>query len=231
MINVKSLVTRANPLPDTAPDNLSARASEELTAPLGSTPVTRREAREGRGTREGRRPRGTSRRGVLAGAVACTAAAVVAVVTGSVFFALDAPKAPEGVEQLADEPDYGTTAELENVADLIVRVRLSAGREEPVDGIVMTVATAQVTATAKGGDSSDRSIEVLYPTPGFSSETADLTAGKEYVLLLGTLDGERFTLVNTAQGAYRVENGHAVASDVNDVALSPGVLQALRLTP
>ncbi|WP_073951505.1 hypothetical protein [Streptomyces kebangsaanensis] len=218
MINVKSLVTRANPLPDAASDGLSTRASEELTALLGSTPVTQRGPR-------------VSRRGVLAGAVACTAAAVVAVVAGAVLFPLGSPKEPEVAGRHADEPYYGTTAELENVADLIVRVRLGAGHEEPVDDTDMTVATARVTATAKGGDSSGGSIEVVYTTPGSGPETADLTAGKEYVLLLSTLDGERFFLVNTAQGAYRVENGHAVASDANDITLSPGVLKALRLTP
>ncbi|MFE9173099.1 hypothetical protein ACFYNZ_27135 [Streptomyces kebangsaanensis] len=215
MINVKSLVTRANPLPDAASDGLSTRASEELTALLGSTPVTQRGPR-------------VSRRGVLAGAVACTAAAVVA---GAVLFPLGSPKEPEVAGRRADEPYYGTTAELENVADLIVRVRLGAGHEEPVEGTDMTVATARVTATAKGGDSSGGSIEVVYTTPGSGPETADLTVGKEYVLLLSTPDGERFFLVNTAQGAYRVENGHAVASDANDITLSPGVLKALRLTP
>jgi hypothetical protein len=39
------------------------------------------------------------------------------------------------------------------------------------------------------------------------------TDPKEYVLLLDALDGGRFTPVSTAQGAYRVEDGHAVASD------------------
>ncbi|MEU2980816.1 hypothetical protein ABZ678_28655 [Streptomyces hirsutus] len=226
MINIKSLVTRANPLPDAASDGLSTRASEELTPLLGSTPVTQSVTR--RGAREGRRPRGMSRRKALAGAVACTAAAVVA---GAVFLPLDSPKEPEVAEQRADQPYYATTAELENVADLIVRVRLGAGHEEPVDGTVMTVATARVTATAKGGDSSAGSIEVVYATPGSTPEAADLTAGKEYVLLLSTPDGEHFFPVNTMQGVRRVENGHAVASDVNDIALSPGVLKALRLTP
>lgn len=138
-------------------------------------------------------------------------------------------KEPGGAGQLADEPYFGTTTELENAADLIVRVRLGTGHEESVDGIAETVATARVTATAKGGESPGRSIEVVYATPGLSSETADLTEGKEYVLLLDTLGGGRFTLVNTTQGAYRVEDGHTAASGDNDVALSHGALKALRL--
>ncbi|MET9778171.1 hypothetical protein ABZ023_28625 [Streptomyces sp. NPDC006367] len=221
MINVKSLVARADPVPDTASDELSARAAEELAALVGSTPVTQR------GVRKRRTLRGVSRRGALVASVACTAAAVVA---GVAFFTLDGPEEPGGGGRLSDEPYFGTTAELENAADLIVRVRLGAGHEESVDGIDETVATARVTAAAKGDESSGRSIEVVYTTPGSGPETADLAEGKEYVLLLDTMDGGRFALVNTTQGAYRVENGHAVASGDNDVALSPGVNKALRLT-
>ncbi|MFH9981604.1 hypothetical protein ACH4ND_20590 [Streptomyces sp. NPDC017179] len=221
MINVKSLVTRANPVPDAASDELSARASEDLAALVGSTPVTQR------GVRKRRTPRGVSRRGALVASVACAAVAVVAGVT---FFALDSPEEPGGGGPLADEPYFETTAKLENAADLIVRVRLGAGHEESVDGIDETVATARVTATAKGDESSGRSIEVVYTTPGSGPETADLAEGKEYVLLLDTMGGGRFTLVNTTQGAYRVEDGQAVASGGNDIALSPGVTKALRLT-
>ncbi|MFC9173505.1 MULTISPECIES: hypothetical protein [Streptomyces] len=38
-----------------------------------------------------------------------------------------------------------------------------------------------------------------YATPGAGPETAALTEGKEYVLLLDAQDDGRFTLVNTTQ--------------------------------
>ncbi|MGX1474987.1 UNVERIFIED_CONTAM: hypothetical protein RKD50_003795 [Streptomyces canus] len=38
------------------------------------------------------------------------------------------------------------------------------------------------------------------------------------------------TLVNTTQGVHGVEDGHAVAGEDNNVALSAGALKALRMT-
>lgn len=164
-------------------------------------------------------------------AVACTAATVVA---GVAVLALQDPKQPGGGDGggsgLADEPYFAKTAELEAASVLIVRARLGAGHEETVDGLTETVATAEVVATAKGGSPAGSEIELAYTTPGSGPETAELAAGKEYVLLLDELDGGRFTLINTTQGAYGIEGGHAVAGGDNDVTLSPGVLKALRLT-
>lgn len=220
MINVKSLVTRANPVPEA--DGLSARAREELAALTGTGPAA------GRPAPVRRRPRPLSRRGALVGALACVAAVVVA---GAAFFALDGPQGPGGGGQVADEPYFATAAELEGATDLIVRARLGEGHEETVDGIRETVATARVTATAKGSAPAGGTVEVAYTTPGFAAETADLVEGHEYVMLLGATDGGRFTLVNTVQGAYRVEGGRPVPSDANEVALSPEVVTSLGLAP
>lgn len=143
-------------------------------------------------------------------AVACTAAAVVA---GVAVFALNDPKEPGGGGggPMADEPYFRTTAELESASVLIVRARLGAGHEETSDGLTETVATAEVLATAKGTSPTGGRIELAYTTPGSGPETADLAAGKEYVLLLDELDGGRFTPVNTTQGVYGVDGGHAVS--------------------
>lgn len=215
MISVKSLVTRANPVPGTAPEGLSARAHEELASLLGTAPVQERAVR--------RRPR----RGFLVTVVAGTAAAMVA---GVALFAMEGPREPGGGDgRVADEPYFATTAELEGAAALVVRARLGAGREETTDGIRETVAPARVTATGKGDMSPGATIEVVYTAPGSRPETADLSEGHEYVLLLDKMDSGRYTLVNTTQGIYRVEDGHPVAGSDNDVSLSPGVLKALRL--
>ncbi|MGW0422078.1 hypothetical protein [Streptomyces sp. NPDC003015] len=163
-------------------------------------------------------------------AVACAAAAAVTTVT---VFALNDPKEPggSGGGPMADEPYFGTTAELEDASVLIVRARLGTGHEETTDGLTETVATAQVLATAKGmSPPTGGDFELVYTTPGSGPETADLAAGKEYVLLLDEPHGNRFTLVNSTQGVYRVEDGRAVPGHNNDVALSAGVLRALRLT-
>ncbi|MFT9669180.1 hypothetical protein ACMZ5F_22860 [Streptomyces rhizosphaericola] len=217
MMRVKSLVGAANPVPaperEQQPDGLSARALTELAALVGTpTPSAA--------------PRRTPRRRLLIAAGACTvAAAAVAVGVTAVLSGLEEP----GGGPLADEPFYASTAELEEEADLIVLARLGAGREETADDSDRTVATAVVAATAKGADPG-RTVEVSYTTPGSGPETADLTEGKEYVLLLDAQDDGRFTLVNTTQGVYEVNGGRAVAGADNDVTLSTGVLKALRLT-
>ncbi|MFJ3825754.1 hypothetical protein [Streptomyces nodosus] len=214
MINktrVKSLVQDVNPVPDATTDGLSARARGELVELVGSVQT--------------RRP---SRRRALVAAVACTATAVVATVA---VFALNGPKEPGGSDDpMADEPYYRTTAALEDASVLIVRARLGVWHEETTDGLTETVATARVLATAKGASPTSGRIELAYTTPGSGPETAGLAAGKEYILLLDKLDGDRFTPVNTTQGVYGVEDGHAVAGHNNDVALSAGVLKALRMT-
>jgi hypothetical protein len=224
MINVKSLVQHVNPVPDPPTNGMSARARDELAELIGSDLV---EAVETKRRGPARRP---SRRGVLVAAVACTAAAVVA---GVAVFALNDPKEPGGGGggPMADEPYFRTTAELESASVLIVRARLGAGHEETSDGLTETVATAEVLATAKGTSPTGGRIELAYTTPGSGPETADLAAGKEYVLLLDELDGGRFTPVNTTQGVYGVDGGHAVAGADNDVTLSAGVIKALKLTP
>ncbi|UFR06065.1 hypothetical protein KBP30_34980 [Streptomyces sp. Go40/10] len=232
-MRVKSLIANADPVPGTTEGTLSARAAEELSALVGPhgapppAPVRR-----------------SPRRGALVAVVACGAAAALA---GVAFLSLHGDPAGPGGHRagarsgpagrgeaagggaLADEPSFGSTAELERAADVIVRARLGAGHEETVDDVRTTVATAQVLATAKGRTPGD-SVEVSYTTPGTGPETAALTAGKEYVLLLDKGEGGRYVLVNTTQGWYEVEGGAAVPAEGNRVALSPGVREALRLT-
>ncbi|SMF85705.1 hypothetical protein [Streptomyces sp. Amel2xC10] len=229
----KSLIKNANPVPDTADKGLSPRAADELATLIGSPEATF--------STVARRP---ARRGLFVAAVACAAAVVI----GGGLFALQGdpagpnsdaavpsssraePGQSDGGGTITDEPYYDSTAELEGAASLIVRARLGAGHEKSADGVSTTVATAQVTAIAKGETPGD-SIRVSYTTPGTGPETAGLSAGKEYVLLLaGSEDGSYF-LVNTTQGWYTVEDGTAVAGRDNGVALSPAVRKALGLSP
>ncbi|MEU0838477.1 twin-arginine translocation signal domain-containing protein [Streptomyces sp. NPDC005962] len=219
-MRVKSLIKNADPIPDTAYEGLSARAADELAAlvgPGGAVPSA-----------AARRP---SRRGFLVAAVAAT----VAVGIGGVALVSRESNQPGQTggpvagPRVADEPSYGSTATLERAADVIVRARLGAGREETVDDIPTTVATATVVAAAKGGTSGD-AMRVSYPTPGSGPETAPLTAGREYVLLLEKGEDARYFLVNTTQGWYAVKDGTPIAGKDNGVALSPGVRTALRLT-
>ncbi|MGW4220901.1 hypothetical protein ACWEJZ_28290 [Streptomyces bacillaris] len=139
--------------------------------------------------------------------------------------------APEREQQ----PDGLSARALTELAALVGTPSPSAApRRTPRRRLLMaadacTVATAVVAATAKGADPG-RTVEVSYTTPGSGPETAGLTEGKEYVLLLDAQDDGRFTLVNTTQGVYEVNGGRAVAGADNDVTLSTGVLKALRLT-
>ncbi|MCX4823981.1 hypothetical protein OG883_29720 [Streptomyces sp. NBC_01142] len=213
MIRVKSLIKRANPVPDTTADGMPARASDELASLVGSGPALPLPSRR------------SPRRRLLLAAAVCGAAAVVA---GVAVLTLQGPEEPGGGRLVADEPYYGSTAQLEGAADLIVRARLGAGREESADDYSETVAAADVLAIAKG-EAPGRSIELAYTTPGSGPETAALTEGKEYVFLLERQDDGRFTLVNSTQGSYGIEGGRARAGADNDVALSEKARTALRL--
>ncbi|MFE3741767.1 hypothetical protein ACFXP3_38405 [Streptomyces sp. NPDC059096] len=228
-MRVKSMIRNVNPVPPPEPGELSPRAAAELAALVG--PVD-----------EGTRPlrtvaaRRQPRRALLTAVVACAAAGVIGGATllllpGDPAGPGEGPGAGPGGGAVADEPYFGTTDRLEGVATVIVRARLGAGREEDTDDVRTTVATADVLATAKGSTPGD-SIEVAYTTPGSGPETAGLTEGKEYVLLLEESGDGGYVLVNTTQGWYGVggDGRRAVAGNDNDVALSPGVLKALRLT-
>ncbi|MFF9321378.1 hypothetical protein ACF1BP_27380 [Streptomyces sp. NPDC014735] len=220
---VASLVRHADPLPTGASEEgLSPRARRELGLLVD----------EARPVPPTWRPR---RRGVLIGAVACGAAAMVAAVA---VLAASGPDEPSGglvADEpsggvVADEPHYPSTAELEGAADLIVRAKLGEGAERTVDDITSTEAPAEVLATAKGTAPGGR-VTVSYTPPGSGGpETAALEAGEEYVFLLERQDDGRFTLVNSAQGSYGVSGDRAVPTGDNAVTLSPGVLKALRLT-
>ncbi|MFI9627310.1 hypothetical protein [Streptomyces sp. NPDC052042] len=212
---VASLIRHADPLPTGASEEgLSPRARGELGVLVGEArpvPLTRR-------------PR---RRGVLIGTVACGAAAVL--IGAVAVLAASGPDEPSG-GLVADEPHYPSPAELEGAADLIVRAKLGEGAERTVDDITSTEAPAEVLATAKGTAPGGR-VTVSYTPPGLGGpETAALKAGEEYVFLLERQDDGRFTLVNSVQGSYGVSGDRAVPTGDNTVTLSPGVLQALRLT-
>ncbi|MFK4270838.1 hypothetical protein [Streptomyces milbemycinicus] len=168
-----------------------------------------------------------SRRGLaLSGAAVAVAAVVVTLVT--VFGSPGGGSGGRPAEPpAADEPYYMTTGDLERSADVIVRARLVATRE--ADG--ETIATVSVVATGKGKPPG-RTIHASYPSPGAALPSGpELTVRHEYVLLLARMDDGKYALVNTTQGYYGIEAGHAKAGPDNDVALSDGVLKALGLTP
>lgn len=123
----------------------------------------------------------------------------------------------------------------------MMRVRPPARTANPVPALETEQKSNELSARARtepprrrsrrplGGADPGRTVEVSYATPGAGPETAALTEGKEYVLLLDAQDDGRFTLVNTTQGVYEVNGGRAVAGPDNEVALSAGALKALRL--
>ncbi|MGY0058464.1 hypothetical protein ACWY4P_18250 [Streptomyces sp. LZ34] len=204
MIRVKDLMQQANPVPEAVP----GESAEPPRKPL--------------------RRRGP----VLGGVVAVLAAAVVTVIAVFAVFGTQGGSSgdPAAKPPVADEPYYRTTGDLERSADLIVRARLDATRETDEDGIPETVATVSVVATSKGKPPG-RTIQVSYISPGAALPAGpELTVRHEYVLLLERMDDGRYALVNTAQGSYGTESGHAEAGPDNDVALSDGVLKALGLT-
>ncbi|MFI1333557.1 hypothetical protein ACH4U7_26335 [Streptomyces sp. NPDC020845] len=206
MIRVKSLMQQANPVQESAP--------EEPARPSG---------------RQRARRRGL----VLSGAVAALAVAVAVVVTLVTVYGSQGggsggrPAEPPA----ADEPYYMTTGDLERHADVVVRARVDATRETDEDGFSETIATVRVVATGKGKPPG-RTIHASYPSPGGASLPAgpELTVRHEYVLLLERMGDGKYVLVNTTQGYYGIEAGHAKAGPHNRVALSDGVLKALGLT-
>ncbi|MDW6059962.1 hypothetical protein SAZ11_20595 [Streptomyces sp. FXJ1.4098] len=205
MIRVKSLMQQANPVQESAP--------EEPARPSG---------------RQRARRRGL----VLSGAVAALAVAVAVVVTLVTVYGSQGggsggrPAEPPA----ADEPYYMTTGDLERHADVVVRARVDATRETDEDGDRETTATVSVLATGKGR-SPGRTLHVSYTTPGTVLPSGpELTVRHEYVLLLERMGGGRYVMVNTTQGSYGIEAGHAKAGPHNRVALSDGVLEALGLT-
>ncbi|KUJ37195.1 hypothetical protein ACZ90_69705 [Streptomyces albus subsp. albus] len=225
--SVKSLVKSADPVggrtsaePSRLPDGLAEMAGAHTLEP---PPTGRAEPRSGRPVR----------RGVLLGGLALGAAAAVAAVAMAVH-APDGSPSPGGRAGgsggvVADEPYYPASASLESSADVIVRARIGAGRQETEDGVDYTVAPARVLAIAKG-KVAGRSVLVVHTTPGSGNpETAALDEGQEYVLLLRRNPDGRFGLVNTVQGTYRVEAGKAVPDEDNEVRLSARVLTALGL--
>jgi hypothetical protein len=206
MVDVRRLMTSANPVPDRPDTDLSARARAELAALVGSaTPAARNRRR----------------------LVPVVAVAVVVVVAVGVVVALRTlgGSAPP----TADEPFYDSTQALEASADMIIRGRLESTREQTDNGFPETVAAVTVERVAKGnGLSAGQHIEIAYTTPGSGPETpAGLAPGGEYVLLLVRSTDAPASLVNTTQGYYAVSGGRATPAKGNSVPLSAGVRKAL----
>ncbi|WP_315099365.1 hypothetical protein, partial [uncultured Cellulomonas sp.] len=162
-------------------------------------------------------------------AAALVAAAVV------VAIALVVPRLLTGSAPAvqADYPHYASTAELEGVADLIVRGTFTSITPDDSAGYPRVIATVDVTAAAKGPVEPGTTLEIAY-TSGGAGERTDLEVGGEYVLLLddlADLEGDwPPTPVNAFQGFYTVVDGRAVAGPDNAVPLSPATLGALGLS-
>ncbi|MEE6257226.1 hypothetical protein [Plantactinospora sonchi] len=131
----------------------------------------------------------------------------------------------------ADEPYYGSTAELEESADVIVRGDIVDTREHSDRGWREVTATIRVAAVAKGEVAVGTTVEVSYARPGSGPETPEELdpAGGEYVFLLALWPEGGSSLVNTSQGYYRISDGRAVATKDNPVPLGPEVRQRLGL--
>ncbi|MFI6862063.1 hypothetical protein ACIBKZ_19545 [Streptomyces sp. NPDC050421] len=213
----ESLIRRADPLSsNTVLPSLSPRATRELSMLYDKA-----------GSVSAVVPPPRRRRVGLIAVAACGAAAVVAAVA---VFAVNATTGDTDGGLVADEPVYESAQELEGAADLIVRAELGKGAERTVDDVTSVQAPAKVLATAKGTAPGPQVTVSYTPPDAGGPESAALTPGKEYVFLLERQDDGRFTLVNSTQGAYGVSGGRAVAGEGNAVTLSPGVLEALRLT-
>ena len=214
MSHVEQLLRAANPVPEDRTTALSARARAELDALVPGAPTA---------ARRRNRPRAL----VLTGAAALV---VGAVVVGALVVAPALTGGPPS-SGTADEPFYGTTAELEGRAELIVRGTVTSAIDDQDAGYPRTVATVDVTAVAKGDVAAGSSMQVAYTTPGSGPESPEgLAVGGEYVLLLETIPGEPAVLVNTTQGYFTVTDGRAVPTDQNTVALEPATLAALGLS-
>ena len=223
MVDVRRLMTNANPVPERPDPDLSARARAELTALVGPEPPGAGKApatgpAAGPTTRPAIR---TWRRLVPAIAVAVVVVAVGVVVALRTLGA--------GPPPTADEPFYESTQALETKADMIVRGRLESTREQTDNGFPETVATVAVLRVAKGDNvTAGQRIEVAYTTPGSGPETpTGLVPGGEYVLLLVRSAGAPANLVNTTQGYYPVSGDRATPAPGNPVPLSDGVKKAL----
>ncbi|MET0788422.1 MAG: hypothetical protein ABWY33_04180 [Cellulomonas sp.] len=218
MTRTRTLLRDANPVREARGAPLSPRARGELYALVPST------ARGWSGGTPGRRPRGVGVGVALVGAVALVV--VVAVL-------LPMLRGAPGSSSTADYPYYGTTAELEGTADLIVRGTVTSIAGDGSQGYPRNVATVDVTASAKGDVVAGTTLEIAY-TSGSEDPLGGLAVGGEYVLLLDDLSeldgGFPPTPVNADQGVYEVVGGHAQADPGNPVPLDPATLQALGLS-
>ena len=135
-----------------------------------------------------------------------------------------------GASCQADYPSYGTTAELEDSADLIVRGTFTALADDDTEGYPRTVATVDVAASAKGDATPGSTLEIAY-TRCDDAVQLGLEVGDEYVILLSDpADDALPTPVNISQAFHAVEDGHAVTTPGNPVELDPATLRALGLS-
>ncbi|KQR17629.1 hypothetical protein [Cellulomonas sp. Leaf334] len=216
MTSTRTLLRDANPVPEDRSARLSPRGRAELRALVPSTARTVPLA-----------PRRTRTVRWVAGIAGAVAAAVVAVV-------VVAPLLPEPQSGgSADYPYYATTAELEGEADLIVRGTFTSTARDDSEGFGRTIASVDVTASAKGPVQPGTTLEIAYSSGGAEGRD-DLVPGGTYVILLddlADLEGDwPPTPVNVDQGFYTVVDGHAVAHPDNPVPLGPETLAALGLS-
>ncbi|WP_421735374.1 hypothetical protein [Cellulomonas sp.] len=130
----------------------------------------------------------------------------------------------------ADYPSYGTTAELEDSADLIVRGTFTALEDDDTEGYPRTVATVDVVATAKGDAAPGSTLDLAY-TRCDDAVQLGLEVGDEYVILLSDpADDALPTPVNISQAFHAVDDGRVVTTPGNPVELGTTTLHALDLS-
>ena len=217
MQSVRHLIRAANPVPEERNSGLSNRAEGELMALIATTP----ESLAGQRRPLQRKP-GVQRRLAFAAAAAVVAVAA----TGAFLITEDGAEPPN----TAAEPFYRDAQALEGSADIIVRATIGATRPEDRDGISEVVATAEVSASAKGEVTVGKTLEFAYMKPGSGPEApTGLKVGGEYVLLLETRPGAPAFVVSSIQGYYTVTNDKLVPNKNNPVALSTGIKKKLGL--
>lgn len=208
MYRTKRLITEADPLGPAETGGLSPRAQADLAALVPDRPA-----------RRGRR--------VWVAGLAAAGVLIVAGAVGAVVLRTAAPPPPS-----ANQAVFGTTEELENRADTIVRATVRDTRPETGNGTPETVATVEVSRVAKGDAEPGRRFDIVYTTPRPEAVEAptDFRIGREYVFLITDPDDAGLAhLISTFQGWYAVRDDRAVPDEKNAVRLSPDTRKDLHL--
>lgn len=227
MRSVKTLISAANPIPEQPSPGLSGRAEEELSALLAT-----RETHPAWGSAS--RPQGKTRRMRLALASVVVAAVALAATSTVWVLKREARPTPSDTSAYvpsAAEPFYRDTESLQGRADIIARATIRDTHAEKRQGILNTVATAEISAAGKGSLTRGAVVRFAYATPGTAAEAPTaFKVGGEYVLLLQErAAGEPASLVSSIQGYYTVVDGRPVPNESNPVALSADVMKELDL--